>query len=58
MANWTGVITNTGSNILNEWVNEKKLTFDRAAAGQGTVSAVALLAQTNLVNQIRNMGEC
>ena len=51
MANWTGVITNTGSNILNEWVNEKKLTFDRAAAGQGTVSAVALLAQTNLVNQ-------
>lgn len=51
MANWTGVITNAGNVVLNEWVNEKALTMDRAAAGQGTVSAAGLLAQTALVSQ-------
>ena len=37
MANWTGVITNGGNRLLNEWVNEKTLHFDHAAAGEGTV---------------------
>ena len=51
MATWKGVITNAGSSILNEWVNEKTLNFDSAAAGQGTVPAQAMLAQTALVSQ-------
>ena len=51
MASWTGVITNAGNMVLNEWVNEKVLTFDRAAGGQGTVSIAGLLAQTSLVSQ-------
>lgn len=51
MATWSGVITNAGNSILNEWVNEKALNFDSAAAGQGTVPAQAMLAQTALVSQ-------
>ena len=33
MATWNGVITNAGNSLLNEWVNEKTLNFDSAAAG-------------------------
>ena len=46
MATWNGVITNAGNSLLNEWVNEKALNFDSAAAGQGTVAAAAMMAQT------------
>lgn len=35
MATWNGVITNAGNSLLNEWVNEKALNFDSAAAGAG-----------------------
>lgn len=51
MATWTGVITNGGAALLTEWVNGKVLRFDSAAAGEGTVDVVALLAQTALVSQ-------
>lgn len=51
MANWTDVITNAGNDVLSEWVNEKTLNFDSAAAGQGTVATAGMLAQTALVNQ-------
>jgi hypothetical protein len=51
MATWNGVITNAGNSLLNEWVNEKALNFDSAAAGQGTVAAAAMMAQTALVNE-------
>lgn len=51
MATWNGVITNAGNSLLNEWVNEKALNFDSAAAGQGTVALVSMLAQTALVSQ-------
>ena len=51
MANWIGVITNAGNSLLNEWVNEKALNFDSAAAGQGIVAEAAMLAQTTLVGQ-------
>ena len=51
MATWNGVITNAGNSLLNEWVNEKALNFDSAAAGQGTVAAAAMMAQTALVSQ-------
>lgn len=51
MANWTGVITNAGSNVLTQWVNENVLNINSAASGQGTVATAALLAQTALVNQ-------
>ena len=44
MATWNGVITNAGNSLLNEWVNEKTLNFDSAAAGQGTVAAAAMMA--------------
>ena len=44
MATWNGVITNAGNSLLNEWVNEKALNFDSAAAGQGTVAAAAMMA--------------
>ena len=48
MTTWNGVITNAGNSLLNEWVNEKALNFDSAAAGQGTVAAAAMMAQTAL----------
>ena len=51
MATWSGVITNSGNGILNEWVNGKTLNFDGAAAGQGTVAEKAMMAQTTLVSQ-------
>ena len=46
MPNWTGVITNAGSLLLSEWVNEKILTITSAQAGTGTVPTVALMGQT------------
>ena len=45
MATWNGVITNAGNSLLNEWVNEKALNFDSAAAGQG-LSLIHIFAQT------------
>ncbi len=51
MANWIGVITNAGNNLLAEWVNGKLLTFEHAAAGSGTVPAEALQTQTALTAQ-------
>nr|DAT42373.1 MAG TPA: tail-collar fiber protein [Caudoviricetes sp.] len=51
MATWNGVITNAGNSLLNEWVNEKALNFDSAAAGQGAVAVAAMMAQTALVSQ-------
>jgi hypothetical protein len=51
MANWTGVITNGGNKLLNEWVTGTKLSFDSAAAGTGTVDDVALMAQTALTGK-------
>lgn len=51
MASWNGVITNVGNQLLAEWVNEKTLHFDRAAAGSGTVPVAGLMGQTSLVSQ-------
>lgn len=50
MANWTGVITNAGTSLLGEWVDEKTLTITSAQAGTGTVPTAGLMAQTSLVN--------
>lgn len=50
MATWTGVITNAGNDLLNGWVGEKKLSFEYAKAGTGTVPVASLMAQTNLVS--------
>lgn len=50
MANWTGVITNAGTSLLGEWVDEKTLTITSAQAGTGTVPTAGLMAQTALVN--------
>lgn len=54
MATWSGVITNAGNILLNEWVNEKPLNFDSAAAGQGAVAAAAMMAQTALASKKQN----
>lgn len=50
MANWTGVITNAGTSLLGEWVDEKTLTITSAQAGTGTVPTAGLMAQTALVS--------
>lgn len=51
MANWIGVITNGGNDLLNEWVSERALRFDSAAAGSGTVAVAGMMAQTALADQ-------
>lgn len=51
MANWIGVITNGGNDLLNEWVSERELRFDSAAAGTGTVAVASMMAQTALAAQ-------
>lgn len=51
MANWIGVITNGGNDLLNEWVSERALRFDSAAAGSGTVAVASMMAQTALAAQ-------
>lgn len=51
MASWNGVITNAGNQVLAEWVNEKTLNFDKAAAGSGTVPVAGMMGQTSLVSQ-------
>ena len=51
MAIWNGVITNAGNQVLAEWVNEKTLNFDKAAAGSGTVPVAGMMGQTSLVSQ-------
>lgn len=51
MANWIGVITNGGNNLLNEWVSQRELRFDSAAAGSGTVAVASMMAQTALAAQ-------
>lgn len=48
---WIGVITNNGNDLLTRWVEGKKLTITRAAAGQGRVEQTAMLAQSALVNK-------
>ena len=54
MATWNGVITNAGNSLLNEWVNEKALNFDSAAAGQGTVAAAAIPAEAASIRRGRS----
>ena len=51
MASWVGVTTNAGTRLLAEWTNGTILNVDRAGAGSGVVSAVALLAQTALADE-------
>lgn len=51
MANWIGVITNGGNDLLNEWVSQRELRFDSAAAGSGTVAVASMMAQTQLVSR-------
>ena len=48
---WIGVITNNGNDLLTRWVEGKKLTITRAAAGQGRVEQTAMIAQSALVNE-------
>ncbi|HIU80001.1 MAG TPA: hypothetical protein IAC67_03705 [Candidatus Coproplasma excrementipullorum] len=47
----SAVITNAGKSLLAEWVTGRCLNLDSAAAGEGTVQDVYLMAQTALVAQ-------
>jgi len=49
------VITNAGKALLAAWVSGGTLNIVSAAAGSGTVSAAALMAQTALVSEKQNM---
>ena len=51
MGKWTGVVTNAGNKLFEDWVNGTVLHLDNAAAGTGTVPDVGMLAQTKLVSQ-------
>ena len=51
MGKWTGVVTNAGSKLFEDWVNGTVLHLDNATAGTGTVPDVGMLAQTKLVSQ-------
>lgn len=48
---WKGVITNAGNELLNGWTAGKTLEITRAAAGTGRVEELAMIVQTDLVNQ-------
>lgn len=48
---WVGVITNTGAEMMREWVSGKVLNFTNAGAGTGTYSEAALMSQTELKEQ-------
>lgn len=47
----SAVITNAGKNLLAKWVSGVTLNITSAATGEGTVSDVALMAQTSLVSK-------
>ena len=49
---WTGVITNAGQALLDQWAaGGHTLTIDRAAVGSGLTAAADMLTATNLANQ-------
>ncbi len=54
MASWIGVTTNAGAGLMANWTSGSVITVDKAAAGTGVVSAVSLLAQTDLVGEKQN----
>lgn len=47
----SAVITNTGKSLLANWITGSVLNIDSAAAGQGVVADISLMAQTGLVSQ-------
>lgn len=49
------VITNAGRELLSRWTTGETLEITRAATGQGTASAVQLMAQTSLVSEKQAM---
>ena len=48
---WTGVITNRGAALLDQWALGGTLTITGAATGTGTVAEAAMLTQTDLVSR-------
>ena len=54
MASWIGVTTNAGARLMANWTNGSVITVNKAVAGTGVVSAVSLLAQTDLVGEKQN----
>lgn len=46
MSRWTGVVTNGGAALLNEWARGGTLRIHSAASGDGTAPEAALLAQS------------
>jgi len=50
MGKWTGVVTNAGDDLLNQWAGGEGLHIEGACAGEGTVEEAALMAQTGVTN--------
>lgn len=48
MSRWTGVVTNAGAELLNEWARGGRLRITGAASGDRTVPDAALLAQSDV----------
>lgn len=51
MANWEGIITDAGAQLLQAWVDHTSLRITSAAAGAGSVDTGLLASQTALVSR-------
>lgn len=48
---WVGVITNSGVEVLRQWVSGTVLNVDKAEAGTGTYAEATLMSRTSLVSK-------
>ena len=51
MANWEGILTDAGTQLLQAWVDHTSLRITSAAAGEGSVDTGLLPSQTALVSR-------
>ena len=56
MGMWdSAVLTNSGLNLMAQWVDGAVLTIDKATAGEGTVNKAYLMGQTQLVAEKKQL---
>ena len=56
MGMWdSAVLTNSGLNLMAQWVDGAVLTIDKATAGEGTVNEAYLMGQTQLVAEKKQL---
>lgn len=51
----SAVLTNSGLNLMAQWVDGAVLTIDKATAGEGTVNEAYLMGQTQLVAEKKQL---